>query len=74
MKTTNVLSLLKSVRHKKCYGMNSPRSLQNPGNSIRYNCKKICCRIRTSETILEPRDKIKTLEDTTKRDMQKTIK
>ena len=26
----------------KCYSSNSPRSVKNPGNSISYNCKKIC--------------------------------
>ena len=71
---TNAPNLLKSVKHIKCYEMNSPRPLINPGNSIRYNCKKNCCLIRRSETILETSDKITNLEDITKSDMQKTIK
>ena len=37
----------------KCYRLSSPRPVKSPGNSIRYNCQKICGSSRTPKNILE---------------------
>ena len=46
-------NLVKILGYIKCYSFSSPRPVKSPGNSIRYNCQKICSRLRRPKTLLE---------------------
>ena len=46
-----------SLGYIKCYNSRSPRSIKRTGNSVRYNCQKICSWPRRPKTILETRKK-----------------
>ena len=46
-------NLVKSLGCIKWYSFSSPRPVKSPGNSIRYNCQKICSRLRRPKTLLK---------------------
>ena len=62
VKKTSKPKQVKSLGYIKCYNSNSPRPIESPSNSIRYNCQKICSWMTTRETILEVRKEIIFLE------------
>ena len=57
VKKTSMLNPAKSLGYIKCHSSSSPRPVESPSNSIRYNCEKICSWSRKPKTILEIRKK-----------------
>ena len=57
MKNTSMSNPAENFGNIKCYSWSSPRSVNIPSNSIRYNCQKICSWLRRPKTILEIRKK-----------------
>ena len=57
VKKTSMLNPVKSIGYIKCYSSSSPKPVKSPGNSIRYNCEKICSCSRRTKTILGIRKK-----------------
>ena len=56
-KKTSMPNPVKSLGYIKCHSSSSPRPVERPSNSIRYNCQKICTWSRRTKTILEIRKK-----------------
>ena len=57
LKKAGMLNSVESLGYIKCYSSSIPRPVKSPGNSIRYNCKKICSWSRRPKTIPEIRKK-----------------
>ena len=57
VKKTSMPNPVKSLGYIKCHSSSSPRPVESPSNSIRYNCEKICSWSGRPKTILEIRKK-----------------
>ena len=58
VKNINTSHPVQSLGYIKYHNSNKPRPIKNSGNSVRYNCQRICSWLRKPKTMLKIRKEV----------------